>query len=292
MTEEERRKAGARIRIETAVGGPLTQAGRDHLLPDGRRVIIGYSKPHHNGTGFYVGLPNRLQANDALILLLGDKDLVFPYAETLLRHKAGYRRSNDKRLVPDFQNRGGRFLLRSARLKLTISLDDRIDAYEELKGASKHPLVVPAGFGRPYRIASEARTSVAREPFTVDPDLVDRGTQGHARTLNALAAYLQNLGIQPLEADVDDPPFDLGWSHEGITFVAEIKSLTRGNEERQLRLGLGQVLRYRHLLFRRTDVVVAALVVEFEPSDPEWKNLCNSLDVRLSFPPDFGGLMT
>ena len=260
-------------------------------MPDGRRVVIGYSKPHHNGTGFYLGLPNRLQPNDVLILLLGDEDLVFPHAETLLRHKAGYRRSSNKRPIPDFQKRDGIFLLRVARLGLTISLDDRVDAYEELKGTSKNPSILSAEFGRPYRIVSEASTSAAREPFTVDPDLVDRGTRGHARTLNALAAHLQNLGIQPLEANVDDPPFDVGWSHEGVTFVAEIKSLTRDNEERQLRLGLGQVLRYRHMLCRRIDAVVAALVVEFEPSDPEWKNLCDSLGIQLAFPPDFVRLM-
>jgi hypothetical protein len=44
------------------------------------------------------------------------------------------------------------------------------------------------------------------------------------------------------------PSFDLGWVHDDCLFVAEVKSVTPANEERQLRLGLGQLLRYRWML--------------------------------------------
>jgi len=278
-------------RIELVVGCPLLQDGRDYILQDGRRVFINYSKPHHGGGSFYLGLPNRLQPKDALVLLLGDKDLVFPEAEMLLRYKDAYPRSSNRRPIPNLKKIGDKFVLRIERLGLTISLDDRVGAYEELKTAPMRRKIMQAGFGRPYRDVSEAGKRAAPEPFTVDPDLIDRGTRGHARTLNELAAYLRTLGVEPLEPAPGDPLFDLGWIHEGATHVAEIKSLSRDNQERQLRLGLGQVLRYRHLLGQRIEHVVAVLVTELEPSDLNWNELCGSLDVKLVQPPHFEGLL-
>ena len=51
--------------------------------------------------------------------------------------------------------------------------------------------------------------------------------------------------------------------------MAEIKSITADNEEEQLRLGLGQVLRYRQrLLALGHECVVAVLVPERQPHDP------------------------
>ena len=43
-----------------------------------------------------------------------------------------------------------------------------------------------------------------------------------------------------------EPNFDLAWQAGDTAFVVEIKSITDDNEEEQLRIGLGQVLRYRH----------------------------------------------
>ena len=40
--------------------------------------------------------------------------------------------------------------------------------------------------------------------------------------------------------------FDIAWEDEGTVFVAEVKSLTTENEEKQLRSGLGQVLGHAH----------------------------------------------
>ena len=88
-----------------------------------------------------------------------------------------------------------------------------------------------------------------------------------------------------------DPPFDLAWWKRDILYVAEVKSLTRENEERQLRLGLGQLLRYSHLLRKRAEHVIPVLVPELKPRDPEWGQLCKALNVKLVFPPDFEGLI-
>jgi hypothetical protein len=129
-----------------------------------------------------------------------------------------------------------------------------------------------------------------KDPFTVDPDLVNRGNRGHALTLNALAAHVEARGLPPLLPGPADPLFDLAWIRDGTCFVAEIRSITNAIEEHQLRLGLGQLLRYRHALTLRFESVVPILVLEREPSDPEWQKLCISIGVQLEWPPDFAGL--
>jgi hypothetical protein len=76
--------------------------------------------------------------------------------------------------------------------------------------------------------------------------------------------------------------FDLAWEASGTVFVAEVKSINDQNEEGQLRLGLGQVLRNRHRLRGLGHAhVVAVLVPERAPRDPAWHDLCQELGVAL-----------
>ena len=72
--------------------------------------------------------------------------------------------------------------------------------------------------------------------------------------------------------------------------MAEVKSLTRRNEEQQLRLGLGQALRYRNLLTKPKQQVRAVLAVERRPSDTRWMTLCGDHGVQLVWPPAFDAL--
>ncbi len=74
-------------------------------------------------------------------------------------------------------------------------------------------------------------------------------------------------------------------------FVVEVKSLTKENEERQLRLGLGQVLSYAFLLnWPGVNHVQAILAVERPPSDEYWYGLCKVHEVILTWPDTFGEL--
>jgi hypothetical protein len=85
-----------------------------------------------------------------------------------------------------------------------------------------------------------------------------------------------------------EPDFDIAWKLHGVAYVGEVKSITSSNEERQLRLGLGQVLRYRNILSRQLRCQVrAVLIPERIPSDESWSRLCNELDVQLVAPPKF-----
>ena len=56
------------------------------------------------------------------------------------------------------------------------------------------------------------------------------------------------------------------------------------NEEHQLRVGLGQVLRYRQLLAEEGRDVRALIAVEREPSDPTWVDLCGQEEIVLVWP--------
>lgn len=93
-------------------------------------------------------------------------------------------------------------------------------------------------------------------PFEVDPDKLDRATQGHADLQNFLARRLRDLRITPISPALPhDPEFDVAWRHEGTLYVCEVKTITSANRDRQLRLALGQVLHYAKQLERRGERV-------------------------------------
>jgi hypothetical protein len=66
--------------------------------------------------------------------------------------------------------------------------------------------------------------------------------------------------------------------------VVEVKSTTLVNEEKQLRLAIGQVLRYRQILQSGRSRVEAMIAVERKPEDESWLELCGTLNVLLAWP--------
>lgn len=138
--------------------------------------------------------------------------------------------------------------------------------------------------GPSYRRADENPQTEQREPFEVDPDAIDRALGGHARTQNAVAEFIESKGFRPVSPGPGDPPIDVGW-WDGETFhVAEVKSLSPSNETGQLRLGLGQVLDYADAVRRSGRDVQPFLVVEGEPTDARWTELCGAVGVTLAWP--------
>ena len=194
-------------------------------------------------------------------------------------------------MVPPIRVSNGSFVLWRPSKGLAIPLDDRIDAYHELLYPPDQVEARTTPIGRSFTEDDEDALPRAAAPGVADPDLVGRGNRAHKHTRNALGAYLKSFGLEPLDPVQSDPPFDLAWRKGGILYVAEVKSITRENEERQLRLGLGQLLRYAHLLRKRAEHLIAVLVPELKPRDPEWDQLCKALNVKLAFPPDFEGLI-
>lgn len=143
---------------------------------------------------------------------------------------------------------------------------------------------------RPYRRSNETLEPRPRTSAEYDPDAVGRGYRSHARLQNALHDHLVTQHIKPGGPEPGGPIFDLGWWFRGVFYVAEVKSLTLANAEKQLRLGLGQVLHYRHLLLDRAPTVIAVLVVEYDPG-PTWSGLCDDLGIRLVWPDGWSGVL-
>lgn len=141
-----------------------------------------------------------------------------------------------------------------------------------------------------YRVAREAPTTQPREPFSVDPNEVDRALGAHAATQNALATWATTEGFQPLRPGGSQADFDLAWDDGTTLSVAEVKSLTARNESSQLRLGLGQVLHYAMLLGSNGRAVRPILAIERAPSDSRWVTLCAAHGVALVWPAEFDRL--
>lgn len=157
--------------------------------------------------------------------------------------------------------------------------------------AAPAPPSQPGSLGVPYRRARARHLPDEREPFAVDPAIVERGVAGHVDSQNAVADALAAAGIVPRSPRPEEPNFDLAWERNGLVHVAEVKSITDQNEEQQLRLGLGQLLRYRSLLRRRYAAAAAVLVAEREPRDPSWRELCSELGITLVTPTDLTELL-
>jgi hypothetical protein len=136
----------------------------------------------------------------------------------------------------------------------------------------------------PYSSPAPPAPVIQRDPFLVDPDEIDRALLGHHNTIEALARALIAKGLTPSRCLlVGHPRYDLGWVNGGTLNVAEIKSTTPANQEKQLRLGLGQVLRYRHELASTHPQVTAWLVPQSAP-EQSWIDTCSTVGVRIWWP--------
>jgi hypothetical protein len=70
-----------------------------------------------------------------------------------------------------------------------------------------------------------------------------------------------------------------------MLYVCEVKSLTQDNEERQLRMAIGQVIRYRQQLTAKGhEPCFAVICTEKQPSDSSWDQLCESEGIVLVWP--------
>ena len=172
--------------------------------------------------------------------------------------------------------------------RISESLFTRIN---EVGGrAARSSRVVPVSLlGTEYRSQEEDASLSGPDPFAVDPSVIERGVLGHRKTQNLLARSLRESGLTPLSPAAGDPDFDIAWQFQECVFVGEVKSITASNEEKQLRLGLGQVLRYAHQLSGGVSAT-PVLVAECRPTDPTWQALCGSLGVILLWPELFRDL--
>jgi hypothetical protein len=138
--------------------------------------------------------------------------------------------------------------------------------------------------------------------FETDPDKIDRGTIAHKDTQDALAEALRKAALKPRSPKSGDPAFDIAWRNDdvkgvAVAFIGEVKSLTDENETWQIRLAIGQVLDYVHMLDSRRKVdslpphwkgvraVRGVVAVERQPTKVDhWTGLCEKLGIILTWP--------
>ena len=144
----------------------------------------------------------------------------------------------------------------------------------------------PSEFGRTYKEVDEHPPDSRREaPPSKDPDSVGRGLAAHNRTQNTIAEVIRKLGWVPRSPGPGEPDFDVAWKAGETLYVCEVKSLTAINEERQLRIAIGQVIRYRQKLAALGHEPVAAVIAtELPPEDQTWNELCLQENIMLVWP--------
>jgi predicted RNA-binding protein with PUA-like domain len=147
--------------------------------------------------------------------------------------------------------------------------------------------------GVPYREQDENVEPASPAPAApADPDAAGRGLRAHRRLQNHLKELIEAAGYAPVSPSPADPDFDLAWEAEQATFVVEVKSCTKANEVRQLRMGIGQVLDYEDALRARGRTVQAVLYLERTPSDPRWLGLAKRHHILLAWPGSEPTLLT
>jgi hypothetical protein len=147
----------------------------------------------------------------------------------------------------------------------------------EPDGISSQEDQAPAEIGKPYDWVSEENPSIAvSDPFTNNPDALDRATVAHRTTQNLVAEWLASCGLDALSPNADDPPFDIAWRHGERLYIGEVKSISVDNEMHQIRLGIGQVVDYSQQLGG-----VPVLILSEEPLSARWRAVCISAGVTM-----------
>lgn len=133
-----------------------------------------------------------------------------------------------------------------------------------------------------YFAANEGTEISLRSDLVADGYLaLERAVQSHALIQNSVAQAGTAAGLTPWRPTPAGPPFDVALSRgDSHVFVVEVKSATSVNLEFQLRIGLGQVLRYAHQLRPYARTVHPVIAIELRPDD-SWVGLLQDLGVGL-----------
>jgi hypothetical protein len=137
----------------------------------------------------------------------------------------------------------------------------------------------PPRLGEAYREATEDTVIGSREPYLIDLSELDRATRLHARTQNKASEVIRRRGLSPMSPGPTDPQFDLAWCCSSGLVVAEVKTVQPANHIQQVRLGLGQVIEYRHRLSGTVSDPVVAVLILSAPPDPLMRDVCRTVQV-------------
>lgn len=139
-------------------------------------------------------------------------------------------------------------------------------------------------FGAEYQYADEnPRDIQISEPFTSDPNLLDRALQLHSITQNTVANWVAGEGIDPISPDTTTCDFDIAWESIHGRIVCEVKSLSEQNEIHQFRIGLGQILEYAH-----KSSAIPVLMFSRRPNNTDLIQVAQNAGVRVLWPEILG----
>lgn len=140
-----------------------------------------------------------------------------------------------------------------------------------------------AGATKPSSKRSTDRPILESSIWEYDPTERERATLSHIGLENWLIMELTDRGLSPLDP-AGPPYFDVAWHQQDILYVCEVKS-SSGDQNKQLRLGIGQVLDYRHELERALNQKVDPLIlIESRPRRSNWTAICKSAGIKLFWP--------
>lgn len=167
------------------------------------------------------------------------------------------------------------------------------------RAESDEPSAPPVDLLSFYRGPRTIASRTAAEPRVEDPEAFDRANAAHEEVRGALATFLMAHGFCVYDssstAKQRNVDFDLAADDGELRLVIEAKSMPTDAkaEAGRLRLGLGQVLWYRHrFLAVCRDPRVAVLVVARPPKDHEdWLAACREAHVVLTWPERFEWLV-
>lgn len=136
----------------------------------------------------------------------------------------------------------------------------------------------PAQFGVAYRPASSREpTEPPDAPHRVDLSALDAATAKHMALQDSLAAELRAREIEPRSPGSWQPQFDLAFEYQARRFIVEVKTGAPVTTQ-QVRLGVGQVLEYCHVMREDQKEVQAVLLLEGDLPEP-WSELLEVLRI-------------
>lgn len=193
----------------------------------------------------------------------------------------------------DPTSRGGN---KHKRVRLSFLLHHQAVDFERLLDVANRAVEVNGEADTSIRLGREYYDDLA-DPrlrptglYSRDDEKLERSLAEHAGLQRNLARHLRTLGFEPRKRASGEPDYDIAWRVDGRVVVGEVKSLTGASVDRQLRVGLGQVLHYSEQLRRRFDEEVGAVLIV--PQDPGelWLEVCMRAGVIVTWPPDWSGV--
>ncbi len=163
----------------------------------------------------------------------------------------------------------------------TVTLVGLNRVLEALEKRASKTQGLPGGspLGEVYRKANENTVVERDDQILIDLSELDQSTRLHATTQNRAADLVLRSGLNPISPGPNDPQFDLAWRCSSGLVVAEVKTVQPANHAQQVRLGLGQVLEYRHRLSVQTTEPVLAVLILSSPPDPLLRDVCGAVGV-------------